>query len=361
MTRAPEGEPGKAGAGLAERKPDRVRLVRLDAVHPDGRHAVGEERGGQLQRPAKDLPRRLGVARRAEDVAPRDERDGHECRAQGAVVESVQHVQDGQSREQPDGELECAPLPPREPAGNHDQRQPERCDERARERVHALRGQRGQKRVRPLGEDRIEHAEPARDGDRASQKQGRARLHRPALVAGQRAGQPHERRREVDRAQPGRRPKRLVRRHLLHDQDGHAGLQIAPEAGPERKQQGRGQPLGPDRTGDQPERQAGRRPDGGEEEQRDPGAARKRVQRERLSNLRPRQTHRSQQVEPSGRRGCDREPREDPEKEPTGPGDPTHARGGSRRRAARARHDRARAPSCGPREPSRSDAARRTA
>jgi hypothetical protein len=137
--RAGERETGERAGRLSCREPERVRLVCRDPVDPERADAVGVDRRDRQCRPGEQTRARIGIAGCVEVLATGDEHDADERREGRAAVEAVQDVQRGEAEQERDREVVGAPFPPDQAAGEEDQCKPERADERARERVDALR------------------------------------------------------------------------------------------------------------------------------------------------------------------------------------------------------------------------------
>ena len=139
-------------------------------------------------------------------------------------------IESDEPGEDDDCDLPRAALPTRKTARGDEEREPERCDEREADPVHVLGCQRCDQRVTLIRQHCIEHSEQADGGDEPREHERAPRTCGRMRATSERAGQTCERRREVDRLLAGRRMESLMRRHLTHDQQRHAGCQISPSA-----------------------------------------------------------------------------------------------------------------------------------
>ena len=204
--------------------------------------------------------------------------------------------------------------------------------------------ERGNERGPVVGRDRLDDAQRPRGRDEPGQDERAARPFTRARAAAERAGKPRQRRRQVDGFLAGGRMERLLRRNLPDDQQGQAGLQVAPAADAEGEHQSCGQPFGAHDARDQSERQSRCRPDSDEHEQRHSRAPGKLVQREGVRHRRSRQRRtRLDDVEPTARGNDDAEREQGCRRDPSGP---KHGSASVMPPDTTARPFRATAPSC---------------
>ena len=212
------GGAGRRVPGFAQRKVERVLLIRHHAVHPDRHDAVNHDRAGEKHRAERDSRLRLGVARRVEVAAPCEQRDRDEARRDRAVPEAMLQVEEDERAEEGDCDLPCAPFPAGETARDDEQDEADQRDQRGRDAVHAFRGERADQRVALVREHCVEQAEQPRGGDEAREDEWAARASRRARTTGESAGDPRQSSRDVDRLPSRSRMERLISRHLADDQ-----------------------------------------------------------------------------------------------------------------------------------------------
>ena len=309
------------------------RLVGHEPVDPEGGAAVDEEGAGDEQRASQDtaLGRRLWGGVELLAAGDDDERD--EQREHGTDREPAQRVQRRETGEQDGRELPGPAFPAREASRHYDECEPDRGDQRSRHRVRAGGGERVDEALAVLGQDPVEHAQEADDGNAERDQRRRRSASGLLREPRQRAREPGERGRHVDRADPRGGVERLVRGNLADDQDRHSGREVAPEPDSEREHERARRALEAHEPGEKTEEQPCRGPDGDEEQQRDAGVLRELVERERVPDGRPRQGDVGpDQVEPARCRHDDREPRQRGDSDRGVTERSSHARGGTPRR-----------------------------
>ena len=126
MRRAAERAPRRAAPVSRTTKPERVRLVGREPVEPERERAVGEDpaaRSTRAQREGAGVPSGSpGASNRAAGPPARRDEGGR----RGAELNPWSTCSSGEPPSSADRDLPRAPLPPRETAGDDQEREPER-------------------------------------------------------------------------------------------------------------------------------------------------------------------------------------------------------------------------------------------
>ena len=220
----PHVQPEQAAQRLAEREPERERLVGCDPVEPERGERVRRDRAGSdSERAPATQPSRRRVARPVEVVPAGDQQDEHDRRCERPVVEAVQHVQRGRERRDRRRDLPGAAAAPREPARRDEQRDADERSRRPGQRPDGVGRERVQEARVVAGQHRVQRGSSTPPTATTSATTSGARRPRRARRAMQRDRERDERGGQVDRLQTRGGVERVAQRDLADDGDRDAG------------------------------------------------------------------------------------------------------------------------------------------
>ncbi|HEY2940023.1 MAG TPA: hypothetical protein VGJ27_09425 [Gaiellaceae bacterium] len=147
VRRAAKPQPDERRARLPQDEAQRDRLVDCELVQGERRPGVGNDPQEQHHGPEGQSRPGGRITGRVEVVPPRDQAESEQRGHSRSDAEAVQEVKRARAAEQHERDLPGTLLAPHEAGRSEQQRQGKRPGEGARERVHAVRGERSQEAV----------------------------------------------------------------------------------------------------------------------------------------------------------------------------------------------------------------------
>ena len=263
------------------------RLVGIDPVDPQDDERVG---GDDRERHAEPLERSAPVRHVAGPVeivpAGEEQREDHH-RCERPVVDSVEDVQRGRQRSDPDCHLPRPMTPANEPPRGDEQRDGRDDAERMSERPDRVGCEvTAEGPSSAPGSTAWSEVEQRLDADQRTDDRRRAVVAAADSEGGRSEADDH--RRQVHGREASRNVERRAGGDLAHDGDRDARLQVGIGPDPDGEEQRGGQPFDPGPARVEAEQSARGTPDQGEPEERRRRVMRELVERQRQSHLRAR-------------------------------------------------------------------------
>ena len=160
----------------------------------------------------------LWVAGRVESGSTRHQCDRYEGCRDRSIAETVLEVQGDEPEQDGERDLPGAPLPTRQPARRNEQHEAEWHDERLRDSVDLLGGERADQGGAFVRQHVVQHTEHSDSCDEPREHERASRPFAGAAACAQGAGKSRERCGQVDRLLSRSSMERLVRGNLADDQ-----------------------------------------------------------------------------------------------------------------------------------------------